>query len=446
MSQQAYLALYRRLRPRRFSEVVGQEHVVRALRNQVRSGKAGHAYLFVGTRGTGKTSLAKIFARAISCQSPVDGEACEECPSCRLGASPNIVEIDAASNNGVDNVRALREEVRHPPITGRLRVYIIDEVHMLSSGAFNALLKTLEEPPPHAYFILATTEAHKLPATVASRCQRFNLRRIGLEDMKNALQGYMQAEGIDIDPEALEYVAMLADGAMRDALSILDHAIGYFLGERITAKSLRELLGAVDEDVMFALTEAISQGDAAACIGIVERLSAEGRELRQFVEAYVRHLRDMLVLCVTGRLEAPAGRLERLGQAVAGHSPKAIMHLVEAFAQLSNRMRQGGHERTALEVCCLMLVGPASQAVPAPATAPTLGLLTAFWQMAEGLRPILRRILQNSIVEAREGGLSIVAQDEVSAQKLQAKHQEMKARLDELLGASIDITISYAGS
>lgn len=359
----AYLALYRKLRPKSFAQVVGQEHVVRTLRNQVAANRAGHAYLFMGARGTGKTTLARIFARALNCLNPAKGEACEACDSCirTREQSPNIIEIDAASNNSVDNIRQLREEVRHLPLAGSLKVYIIDEVHMLSTGAFNALLKTLEEPPAHAYFILATTEAHKVPATIASRCQRFQLRRIGASDMATALRGYMRNEGIHIEEGALEYIISLADGAMRDALSILDHVVSYFGAESITHEAMARFLGAGDETAMFALTKALLAGEAPTCLGIIDEIVAAGCDIRQFVDAYIRHLRDIFVLISAGRAalanETPK-RLERLESIASQCSKKELMRILEGFVELGGKLRLSGHERTTLEVACLRIIEP----------------------------------------------------------------------------------------
>ena len=218
----SYTALYRKFRPQEFEEVRGQEHIVTTLKNQIKAGRIGHAYLFCGTRGTGKTSIAKIFAKAVNCEHPVEGSPCGQCRSCRniaAGSSLNVIEIDAASNNGVDNIREIREEVAYSPAEGRYKVYIIDEVHMLSIGAFNALLKTLEEPPSYVIFILATTEAHKIPITILSRCQRYDFRRITIDTIAGRLEELMEKEQVETEPKALRYIAKAADGPMRDALS-----------------------------------------------------------------------------------------------------------------------------------------------------------------------------------------------------------------------------------
>ena len=258
----SYMALYRKWRPTTFEDVKGQDHIVQTLKNQITSGRIGHAYLFCGTRGTGKTSIAKIFARAVNCEHPVDGSPCGESQTCKniaSGASLNVVEIDAASNNGVENIRDIREQVQYPPTEGRYRVYIIDEVHMLSTGAFNALLKTLEEPPSYVIFILATTEIHKIPITVLSRCQRYDFKRITIQTLTARLKELSEAEGIDVEDKALTYIAKAADGSMRDALSLLDQCVAFHFGERLTYDHVLDILGAVDTTIFSKMFRAVRQ-------------------------------------------------------------------------------------------------------------------------------------------------------------------------------------------
>ena len=256
----SYTALYRKFRPSEFDDVKGQDHIVTTLKNQIKADRIGHAYLFCGTRGTGKTTVAKIFAKAVNCQHTEDGSPCGKCEMCRSiasGASMNVIEIDAASNNGVDNIREIREEVAYRPTEGKYKVYIIDEVHMLSIGAFNALLKTLEEPPEYVIFILATTEAHKIPITILSRCQRYDFKRISIDTIADRLRELMTEENVEVEEKAIRYVAKMADGSMRDALSLLDQCIAFYLGQKLTYDHVLEVLGAVDTDVFSRLLRQI---------------------------------------------------------------------------------------------------------------------------------------------------------------------------------------------
>ena len=270
-----YQALYRKWRPKTFSDVVGQEHVTETLQRQVAEGRLSHAYLFTGTRGTGKTTCAKILAKAVNCEHPVDGSPCGECETCKAiaaGASMNVIEIDAASNNGVDNIREIVEEVAYSPAAGKYKVYIIDEVHMLSIGAFNALLKTLEEPPSYVIFILATTEVHKIPITILSRCQHYDFKRISIETITDRMRDLMQTEQVEVEEKALRYIAKAADGSMRDALSLLDQCIAFYLGQKLTYDHVLEVLGAVDTDVFSRLLRKVLERDVAGVLDIVEDL------------------------------------------------------------------------------------------------------------------------------------------------------------------------------
>ena len=267
----SYTALYRKFRPDNFKDVKGQDHIVTTLKNQIMADRIGHAYLFCGTRGTGKTSIAKLFAKTVNCENPVDGSPCGECASCKsiaAGASMNVIEIDAASNNGVDNIREIVDEVSYSPAEGKFKVYIIDEVHMLSIGAFNALLKTLEEPPSYVIFILATTEVHKIPITILSRCQRYDFKRISIETITERMQELMEAEGIQVEEKALRYVAKTADGSMRDALSLLDQCIAFHFGKELTYDKVLDVLGAVTEGAPVSVSAVylLSGGRADVCV------------------------------------------------------------------------------------------------------------------------------------------------------------------------------------
>lgn len=297
----AYQALYRKWRPATFDDVVGQGHVVATLKNEIVSGKTAHAYLFCGTRGTGKTSCAKIFARAINCLNPKNGNPCNECEICRGvadGSILDITEIDAASNNGVDNIREIREEVVYSAAQAKYKIYIIDEVHMLSSGAFNALLKTLEEPPDHVVFILATTEAHKLPPTITSRCQRFDFKRIGVRDMVVRLKEIVTAEGISAEEEALNQIARMADGALRDALSILDQCVSA-CPDGLTLESIGSVLGIAPDETLNTVVNAVADRDTAVILRRLDSLISDGRDLENFIDTLLRRFRDIMICNVT---------------------------------------------------------------------------------------------------------------------------------------------------
>ena len=295
----SYTALYRKFRPQEFGDVRGQDAVVTTLKNQIEADRIGHAYLFCGTRGTGKTSIAKIFAKAVNCEHPKEGSPCGECASCKAvaaGTSMNVIEIDAASNNGVESIRQIREEVAYRPTEGKFKVYIIDEVHMLSIGAFNALLKTLEEPPSYVIFILATTEVHKIPVTILSRCQRYDFKRISVDTICGRLEELLEKEGIEAEEKAIRYIARSADGAMRDALSLLDQCIAFYLGKSLTYEKVLEVLGAVDTEVFSSLLRSILKEDVQDAMKRVEDLVAQGRELGQFITDFTWYLRNLLLV------------------------------------------------------------------------------------------------------------------------------------------------------
>ena len=295
----SYTALYRKFRPSEFEDVKGQDHIVTTLQNQIKANRIGHAYLFCGTRGTGKTTVAKIFAKAVNCEHPVNGSPCGECEMCKsiaAGTSMNVIEIDAASNNGVDNIREIREEVTYRPTEGKYKVYIIDEVHMLSIGAFNALLKTLEEPPEYVIFILATTEVHKIPITILSRCQHYDFKRISIETITDRMRDLMQTEQVEVEEKALRYIAKAADGSMRDALSLLDQCIAFYLGQALTYDKALEVLGAVDTAVYSRMFRYVAQYNAVGCLELVEEMMVSGRDLTQFINEFIWYLRNLLLI------------------------------------------------------------------------------------------------------------------------------------------------------
>ena len=364
----SYTALYRKWRPTSFEEVRGQDHIVKTLKNQINSGRIGHAYLFCGTRGTGKTSIAKIFARAVNCEHPVDGSPCGECSMCRqiaAGASLNVVEIDAASNNGVENIRDIREQVQYPPTDGRYRVYIIDEVHMLSIGAFNALLKTLEEPPSYVIFILATTEVHKIPITILSRCQRYDFKRISIDTIAGRLAELTQAEQIDVDDRALRYVARAADGSMRDALSLLDQCVAFHFGEKLTYDNVLEVLGAVDNRVFSKLFQAVLVSDTKACIREIEEMIIQGRDLSQLVNDFVWYMRNLLIAKTTDEpgdmLDMSEENLAVLKEEAAGVDTETLMRYIRIFSELSGQLRYASQKRILVEIAFIKLTTPSME-------------------------------------------------------------------------------------
>lgn len=355
-----HTALYRKKRPIVFEDVIGQNSIVTTLCNQLRGGHITHAYLFCGTRGTGKTSCAKIFARAVNC--PHSAEAGEPCNNCEICGeilaerSLNVIEIDAASNNGVDNIRDLREEVRYPPSSGRYKVYIIDEAHMLTTAAFNALLKTLEEPPGHVIFILATTDPAKIPVTILSRCQRYDFKRITRADMVNTLSAYMEKDGTPADKDALEYIASVSDGAMRDALSILDQCLSLYSGSAITLEKVQALLGAVDQSALFDYGEALMQSNTAKALAIIAEATKEGRDLIRFTSDIITHFRNLLVAAqAPDILDYAPETVERYRKHGANTDPNILISYIREFSELQNQMRFLPQERLALEVCSVKL-------------------------------------------------------------------------------------------
>ena len=365
----SYTALYRKWRPVSFEDVKGQDPIVQTLKNQITSGRIGHAYLFCGTRGTGKTSIAKIFARAVNCENPVDGSPCNECPTCKAissGASMNVVEIDAASNNGVENIRDIRDQVQYPPTQGRYRVYIIDEVHMLSIGAFNALLKTLEEPPSYVIFILATTEVHKIPITILSRCQRYDFKRIALETIADRLRELTQAENIQVEDRALLYVAKAADGSLRDALSLLDQCVAFHFGKLLTYDNVLEVLGAVDSGVFSQMFNAVIDGRTRDCILKLEELVIQGRELGQFVTDFIWYLRNLLLLQsaddAEGLLDMSTDNLKQLQEDAGKADGEKLMRYIRVFSELSNQLRYATQKRVLVEVALIKLTKPSMEA------------------------------------------------------------------------------------
>ena len=364
----SYTALYRKFRPDNFEDVKGQEHIVTTLKNQIKAERIGHAYLFTGTRGTGKTTVAKIFAKAVNCESPVEGSPCGKCASCRSiasGAGMNMIEIDAASNNGVDNIREIVDEVSYSPAEGKYKVYIIDEVHMLSIGAFNALLKTLEEPPSYVIFILATTEVHKIPITILSRCQRYDFRRITIDTIAGRMRELMEAEQVRIEDKALRYVAKMADGSMRDGLSLLDQCIAFHLGKELTYDMVLDVLGAVDTSVFGRLFRSVLNADVLSCIGILEEVVIQGRELAQFVSDFTWYLRNIMLVKATDNIEdvidVSTENLARLKEEAELAQLDTIMRYIRIFSELSGQLRYASQKRILTEIALIKLCRPAME-------------------------------------------------------------------------------------
>ncbi len=396
----SYTALYRKFRPQDFEDVKGQDHIVTALKNQVKANRLGHAYLFTGTRGTGKTTVAKILAKAVNCEHPVDGSPCNECETCKRiaeGSSMNVFEIDAASNNSVSNIRDIVEEVAYSPTEGKYKVYIIDEVHMLSASAFAALLKTLEEPPAYVIFILATTEVHMIPITILSRCQRYDFRRISIDTIAGRLQELMVKEEISVEEKALRYVAKAADGSMRDALSLLDQCIAFYLGENLTYDKVLQVLGAVDNEIFSHLLRAVIAHDVTEAIGVLEEMVIQGRDLNQFVIEFTWYMRNlMLVKSDTNMedvLEVSSEHMALLKEEAAMVKDEVLMRYVRIFSELSNQIRQSSQKRVLIEIALIKLCRP---------------------QMEQDYEAIVDRL---DVVEHKmEEGIPVMAQQVVPAQ------------------------------
>ena len=364
-----YQALYRRYRPARFDDFVGQEAIIKTLRSQVMSGRIAHAYLFCGTRGTGKTSTAKVFARAVNCENPDRGEPCGQCAACRAlsaESSLDILEIDAASNNGVDEIRDLREKVKYPPQSGRYRVYIIDEVHMLSQGAFNALLKTLEEPPAYVVFILATTEPQKLPATILSRCQRFDFGRIPAHQIIARLRVALEEGGIAAEEAALARIARAAEGGMRDAWSILDMCLGYAQedGAGLTEALVLQVLGAADKRFLFEFADRLISADAVGALEMIDGMMRAGREVQVFVRDVSGHLRNLMLAGVCGQaqaeslLEVTAEDAQAYVEQAGRTSRTRLMRMLDLFLASETDMKWAAQPRFALEAATLRACEP----------------------------------------------------------------------------------------
>ncbi len=359
-----YRALYRKWRPQVFSDVSGQNHITETLMNEISTGRLSHAYLFTGSRGTGKTTCAKILAKAVNCLNPQNGSPCNECRICKGiddGSILDVTEIDAASNNSVDNIRDLRDEVNFTPAAAKYRVYIIDEVHMLSTGAFNALLKTLEEPPEHVLFILATTEVQKLPATILSRCQRFDFRRIPPEDIAARLMTVAENENLQLSDDAALLIARISDGALRDALSILDQCAGY--NEPITVNTVGNAAGLLGKDYLFEISDALLNQDSPAVLNIIDRLHSSSCDMERLMSELVNHFRNIMMAKTTRNPEkfivSTPDELQRYKENADKMTYGTILHIMETLCREASQLKYSSHQRAQTETTLIRLCSPA---------------------------------------------------------------------------------------
>lgn len=437
--QMAYQALYRVFRPQSFQDVVGQEHVTKTLKNAIVQNKTSHAYLFSGPRGTGKTSAAKIFAKAINCEHGHDGEPCNECEVCKGttdGSIPDVLEIDAASNNGVEEIRDIREKVKYAPTVAKYKVYIIDEVHMLSTGAFNALLKTLEEPPKHVIFILATTEPHKLPLTIISRVQRFDFKRITTQDIIGRLEFILKEEKIPYDEKALMIVARAAEGGMRDALSLLDQVISYG-SEEVTVEDALEITGSVAQGLLTKLVSAAFDGDAAEAISTLTALLAEGKDPVRLVEDLLVFFRDVLLYQKAPNLEETLERAliddEFVTLAKRADSLK-IYEFVKILNTAQQQMRFSNHPGIYVEVALVQLTQAGQGAAGRVASVETVatGDVSDLKKQLEQMQQELQTLKKQIVSGASAGPVEKPAQNRGGSKKQINNGKQFKAPIGKI--------------
>lgn len=435
----SYTALYRKFRPGEFDEVKGQEHIVTTLRNQIQTDRIGHAYLFCGTRGTGKTTIAKILAKAVNCQHPVDGNPCNECEICQKinsQTSMNVIEIDAASNNGVGNIRDIIEEVQYSPAEGKYKVYIIDEVHMLSTGAFNALLKTLEEPPSYVIFILATTEPHKIPITIHSRCQRYDFRRITIDTIADRLRELVEREQVQAEDKALRYVAKVADGSMRDALSLLDQCIAFYLGQELTYEKALEVLGAVDTIVYSKMFRFITEQNVVGCIELLDEMMMLGRDLDQFISEFIWYLRGLMLVDASEQggdlLDVSKEQLLQMQEEGKMVDVDTLIRYIRVLSELSNQIRYSSQKRVLLEVTLIKMCKPQMDSEQDFAT------------MSNRIAALEKKIEQGDFA-VKENALVTAEQENVTSKKQEPKilPKALPEDIQEVLKRWNEITFKY---
>lgn len=418
----AYLSLYRKFRPSSFDTLLGQDHVVRILKNQIKTGTVGHAYLFTGARGTGKTSAAKIFARAVNCKNPQDGSPCGECTVCKALADVNnldVLEIDAASNNGVDEIRDLKEKIQYPPVSAKYKVYIVDEVHMLSLPAFNALLKTLEEPPAHAIFILATTEVQKLPDTILSRCMRFDFRLLPDDIIADHLREIFKAVGKSAEEGAISMIASSGYGSMRDALSVADMCLSYST-DKLTYQDVLTVLGATDRGIIVDLVEQMLSSDHKACLNTVDKVVKSGVSVSVFAKDLSAILRDILILKSNPliKLQYPDEILKRMIDLANCYSVNILLRALEYIAGLEAELRYSVQPRLILEATVLR-IGETKSDLNVD------GLLTRI-QMLEDR---LKRIEENGVAVVQSSQVSTPKKEEIIPDAMDGDSRRIWARL-----------------
>ncbi|MBQ4542498.1 MAG: DNA polymerase III subunit gamma/tau [Clostridia bacterium] len=361
-----YLALYRKYRPRTFNEVIGQDHIVKTLINQIKLDKISHAYLFCGSRGTGKTSTAKIFAKAINCVNSKDGSPCLECDVCKSldGTNIDVLEIDAASNNGVDEIRELREKVKYPPVVGKYKVYIIDEVHMLSTSAFNALLKTLEEPPAHTVFVLATTEVHKLPATILSRCLRFDFKLVSLEDLSSLLKKVLDSEKVKYDEQAINIIARAGEGSVRDTLSIADRCVS-FAGDELTYQKVLAVLGVSEREVLIKITDHILTKNVGEALVELDSVLSQGKSPLVFSNDLISYFRDLLLVYTLSDksreiVVVKDDIFEKMKAQATKENYAVMVKAIEVLSEIEQELRYSVQPRIVLETAIIKVITDAS--------------------------------------------------------------------------------------